>query len=242
MNKKIVAGFALALFAVAGVASAATVDNNFSYDGTTQVYGTPGADKEVTVRVNIDSGDALRAFRVDFVSDGINDVCVDVSDIKGSVEKDVDIDIELPLETGNYELRVAPMYTNHQNNGFPSGCGADGLVQGPWVDAGIGDDVHVVPNGNSNDDNNTGGTNWFENMTFDQFLKMIKDALGAQAPAPVVKPAYCAGLAAASANTYSLQSYLVINGFMTQEQVNTGPGIYGPRTTAAHLAIQKACI
>lgn len=37
-----------------------------------------------------------------------------------------------------------------------------------------------------------------------------------------------------------LQDYLVSKGFMTQPQVNTGYGTYGPQTTAAVLAFQKA--
>lgn len=36
-----------------------------------------------------------------------------------------------------------------------------------------------------------------------------------------------------------LQNYLVANGYMTQQQMNTGPGIYGPQTQAAVLAMQK---
>jgi hypothetical protein len=37
-----------------------------------------------------------------------------------------------------------------------------------------------------------------------------------------------------------LQDYLVAHGYMTQDQVNTGYGTYGPQTTAAVLAMQKA--
>lgn len=36
-----------------------------------------------------------------------------------------------------------------------------------------------------------------------------------------------------------LQKYLVANGYMTQEQMNTGPGIYGPQTTAAVNKLQQ---
>lgn len=36
-----------------------------------------------------------------------------------------------------------------------------------------------------------------------------------------------------------LQSYLVSNGYLTQAQVDTGSGIYGPQTTAAVTALQK---
>jgi hypothetical protein len=37
-----------------------------------------------------------------------------------------------------------------------------------------------------------------------------------------------------------LQKYLVSQGFMTQAEMNTGPGTYGPKTTAAVTAWQKA--
>lgn len=36
-----------------------------------------------------------------------------------------------------------------------------------------------------------------------------------------------------------LQDYLVANGYMTQDQVNTGYGIYGPQTTSAVKALQE---
>jgi len=36
-----------------------------------------------------------------------------------------------------------------------------------------------------------------------------------------------------------LQQYLVNQGYMTQAQMNTGPGIYGPQTTAAVKALQE---
>lgn len=37
-----------------------------------------------------------------------------------------------------------------------------------------------------------------------------------------------------------LQKYLVANGYMTQAQMNTGPGIYGPQTTAAVAKLQQS--
>ncbi len=37
----------------------------------------------------------------------------------------------------------------------------------------------------------------------------------------------------------TLQQWLVQNGFLTQDQMNTGPGIYGPKTTAAVAAWQQ---
>lgn len=43
-----------------------------------------------------------------------------------------------------------------------------------------------------------------------------------------------------TASVKQLQDYLVSQGYMTQAQVNTGYGIYGPKTTAAVLALQKA--
>ena len=39
-------------------------------------------------------------------------------------------------------------------------------------------------------------------------------------------------------NVKALQTYLVSQGYMTQDQVNTGYGIYGPQTTAAVQALQ----
>lgn len=37
----------------------------------------------------------------------------------------------------------------------------------------------------------------------------------------------------------TLQNYLMSQNLLTQEQINTGPGVYGPQTAAAILALQK---
>lgn len=42
-----------------------------------------------------------------------------------------------------------------------------------------------------------------------------------------------------STNITALQKYLVQNGFMSQSDMDTGPGIYGPKTTAAVQAMQQ---
>lgn len=42
-----------------------------------------------------------------------------------------------------------------------------------------------------------------------------------------------------TANVTKLQNWLVANGYMTQADMNTGPGIYGPKTTAAVAALQS---
>ena len=42
------------------------------------------------------------------------------------------------------------------------------------------------------------------------------------------------------AGVKQLQDYLVAGGYLTRDQVNTGYGIYGPQTTAAVAALQKA--
>lgn len=42
------------------------------------------------------------------------------------------------------------------------------------------------------------------------------------------------------ANVKKLQDYLVSKGYMTQSQINSGYGIYGPQTTAGVAAMQKA--
>ena len=44
---------------------------------------------------------------------------------------------------------------------------------------------------------------------------------------------------ATGVNVQALQDFLVANGFMTQAQVNTGYGTYGPQTEAAVLALQQ---
>src|SRR5215212_583643 len=49
-------------------------------------------------------------------------------------------------------------------------------------------------------------------------------------------------LAPGSSNTQgvlALQNWLVKNGFLTQAQMNTGPGVYGQATTAAVASLQQ---
>lgn len=58
--------------------------------------------------------------------------------------------------------------------------------------------------------------------------------------APKVQPPQVAlQPGATGADVKALQDYLVSLGFMTPEQVATGPGIYGPKTTAAVQAFQQ---
>ena len=67
------------------------------------------------------------------------------------------------------------------------------------------------------------------------------------AVASQIKPAAPSGypttnLEPGSTNTAAvrqLQSWLVANGYMTQADMNTGPGIYGPKTTAAVAKVQS---
>ena len=42
-------------------------------------------------------------------------------------------------------------------------------------------------------------------------------------------------------STFNLQTWLVANGYMSQSQMDTGPGIYGPRTTAANANALQSC-
>lgn len=48
------------------------------------------------------------------------------------------------------------------------------------------------------------------------------------------------GPGSTGSNVTALQSWLVQNGYLTQAQMDTGPGIYGPQTTAAVAAWQKS--
>lgn len=68
----------------------------------------------------------------------------------------------------------------------------------------------------------------------------------AAAPAPSASSSLLAGLPSVNlqqgdtgANVVALQKWLVAQGLMTQQQVNTGPGIYGPQTTAAVKKMQE---
>lgn len=95
----------------------------------------------------------------------------------------------------------------------------------------------------------------------DQFIQQFQSAFPTQpAPnqtaAPVAAPVTPAATPAAStvldhpstvlqpgstdtASVKALQDYLVAHGYMTSAQEATGPGTYGPQTTAAVLALQK---
>lgn len=105
-------------------------------------------------------------------------------------------------------------------------------------------------NGSGSGDNQGGSGNGSGSSVseFDQLMKQIMILIGlmtkpAPVPAPSTKPAHCATYAQASASgTFGLQTWLVQNGYMTQVAMNTGPGTYGPRTTAANNAASTVCL
>ncbi len=227
--KKIISVLAVAAFlATAGVASAANI-SSATFNGIDTVYGTPGSTKSATLRMEVSSGEAVRAIRVDFSNDAEPWKCVDVSDIKGEDIKDINVSVKFPLETGDDTVSFTPLYTNHQNNGFPFGCGSGDLNQGGSASA----DVNVVPSTNNDGD----------------------DLGNDPAPAPVV-PSKCAVLAEKMAGAVrgtgqyyfgspngKLQAFLLDQGFnipWLTDGSGTRYGFYGDQTASALQSFKTA--
>lgn len=246
--------FALALaFAFVGTASAANLTADAIFDGQTDLYGTPNASKTVKGHFQVDAGEVLHAIRTDFLGDNLPAVCHDVTNVQGAQETDRSVSVKLPPNTGDYGFELVPYVAANMNeaNAMQGSAACQGTTGTVYNNGNV---VHVIPSGNNSNDDEVGGE---EDSLFASLYAMIealkKQIADLTKPAPVpptpTKPAYCASLALyASTGKYSatteinaLQTLLVTNGFMSQSGHMTGPGIYGPRTTNAHILAKAPC-
>lgn len=224
-----------------GVASAATFSNVQFQNGDVNITGQGRQTVQATFRLNVNANEAVECIETDVIGDSLAPVFTLVGGDMGLqqslVPHDVQASVMLPPNTGTYTLEV---------KGHGIWGGANDGCAGPVVaSASFSNALHVVDNGGSSTGGSTGssGGMWGFN-SFAELVLALKSALGLGSTTPVptpTHPAYCAQLTAAAGDTYTIQTILVANGFMTQSQMNTGPGTYGPRTTAAHAAAKVAC-
>ncbi len=232
MNKVTkVAGITLALFAFAGVASAASITNIEFSNGDTTYQGKGGSTVNAEFRVVVPAGEVVEQFEIDVMGDSLAPRCEEVGGSKGLEEGThfVKRSIKLPPNTGEYDVNVRTA----GNYGGTRSIDCDDNTNGSDS---FSDAVRVASSGSSSNDDDDFGSD--KPSWLDAFLAAITALVK-----PVdTKPAYCATYAGASAGgTYALQMWLVQNGFMSQEAMNTGPGIYGPKTTSANLAAAAKC-
>ena len=239
---------AVGLFAFAGSASAASITNVEYSNGDVTIQGNGGQQVSGKVRIEVGPGEVVEKTQFDAISDSLAPVCVAVGGDKGLEEGTHFVNIpggvKFPPNTGTYDLDV----TTH---GIFGGLAADDCVGDQNGSQSFSGSIRTVGGSSSS----VGSVS-----SFDQLLAQVA-SLTAQVgcwsqgniwdgnmckpkPAPVVtKPAFCSTYAVAAAGgTLSLQMWLVQNSFMTQAQMNTGPGTYGPRTTAAVGAAMAACL
>lgn len=233
--KNIIASVAIGLsLLVAGSASAASITDARFSNNQTSIDATGGASVSGTFTLTVGPGEVVEWFRN--IPNGNPFTEQSVGGQLGyqeGVYTNVPFSVKVPPNTGTYNVDVQGAGIYGGNRAINGG---DNVVVGPTT---VGQ-VRVVASGGSN--NGSGNSE-----TDNELLKLIQDlraeiaALKAQLAGANTKPAWCASLAAAAGNTFALQSVLVGAGFMTQAQVNTGPGIYGPKTTLAHAQAQAAC-
>lgn len=175
----IVAVLALGFFAT--TASAATIPGfyNAIFDGYTDVYGEPNERVDVTVRVEAESGEVVHAVSTDFIGDGVGQVCHDISNFEGAQDRDVDLRVNLPKTTGDYDLLVEVFTadTMQEANALRGSVACAGDVD---TDAPFTDSVHVIPGGTSGStgDDNLAAPSWFQTWLEGPFAEIIAALLG----------------------------------------------------------------
>lgn len=250
----------VAFFASAGTALA-NVDIDFLV-----VDGAPNTtvEKGDTVRAQVTfdtDGEDVESFSWRLVGSDMPPVCVNTVDATnpdgGTFVRSFDIKLgNNPEGTWDTELK------SFGDNGGGSSNLCESMDEND--DATFDDRITIVDNiddnqDDDNDNNDSDGDNFGGNQgdnngssvsEFDKIMKAIQALVALitlqnstpTTPAPTGKPAHCATYAAASmSGTFGLQSWLVANNYMTQTAMNTGPGIFGPRTSASNNAAATVC-
>ena len=240
---------AIALFGAYGVASAATIPTIKFDNGQVTTQCTAGQNVNAVVRINIPVGEVVELVQADVLGDALApELPFSVGGANGLEEGQHDVNVSFPCPpntaTFTAEIRTAGIY-----GGLSAVVITDGVVTiKPFPGA-----IRVVGSNSSSvgsGDPIIASLQAMINDLMNQISCMSTDGTWngttkscTQAPAEPAKPAYCSTYAAASAGgTFALQTWLVKYGFMTQAAMNTGPGIYGPKTTAANQAAMVSCL
>lgn len=241
MSKNIsISGFAVAvvafltLFGMYGVASAASITNIKFDNGQTTTQCTAGQSVNAVVRLVVPVGEVAEIGQTDVIGDALSpSLPFNLGGQNGLEEgaHDVNVSFPCPPNTGTYTVEI-------RTAGIFGGQRAVVITDGVTTVASFGGALRVV--GTSSGSSSVGVSEIAAlQAQIAELLKLIEKLQNPPAP---TKPAYCTSYATAAAGgTFSLQMWLVQNNFMTQAAMNTGPGIYGPKTTAANQAAMLAC-
>jgi hypothetical protein len=217
---------AVLVLGFAGPALAADF-TNAEFSGNVNVEGKAGTSKQVTLRVIVEDGEVVEYIETDVLGDGLAPVCHNISDLDEGTHN-VNVSIKLPPNVDYYDLQASSfgIFGNFTSNG----CDDDNQNGSEtWNDV-----IRVTSsNGSSSDD--------ADEESELSALKSLIASLQAQIAALLAKPVVECPPSTASVGVSGLQAWLVAKGYMTAAQVATGPGIYGPKTTAANLAATAAC-
>ena len=223
------------------VASAATF-TNAEFSGNTEVYGNPGQNKDVTLRVIVPTGEEVEFIETDIISDGLGPVCNKVGGNNGLQEgtHNVKLSLKLPPLPDFYDLEV-------------DGVGIFGAIRA--VDCEDGAAVHSTDSfadvirviANSSSSNDELGSE--EQSLIASLQAMIKDLMAQikalQNPPAPVKPAFCANIVIYNgSNAWTAQASLLANGFAAPFNaigVYQPTGFWGTASTAAASQAANAC-
>jgi len=226
-------------------AFAATATNIKFQNGDTAIQGTGGTVVNAKVHLVVPINETVEKLELDVLGDNLASVTIDVGGDKGLEEGTYDQDVQftLPPNTGNYTVTV-------------KGCGLYGplrtvdcssnvvLPATPFAGA-----LKVVASNTTSSSNSSSTGGLFTGMSLTDMLSWLTThgevvaafrAILNPTPTPTPAPAKPA-CPPSGVSTLTLQGWLVDHRYMTEAQVNTGPGIYGPKTIAAQQVAMLAC-
>lgn len=238
----------LSLFAVAGMASAASIPSYYDalFDGQTEAWGNPNEVIDLEALVSVDSGEVLHAVSTDVIGDGIPRECQDISNVQGEQERNVSFDHKLPPNTGDYgfEIRGYTADNMSEANAHKGNTACVGDYDSLYSESDV---IHVIPDGGS-----SGPDEDLSGDSMPSWLVALFAALGIDInnPAPA-KPAWCSSLesyamlyvGSTGPQVSALQGILMANGFnipaLTQ---GAAYGYYGSQTFSAHSSAKAQCM
>lgn len=215
-------------------AFAATISDPLLSNGDTTIDAMGNATVTGTFTLQVGSGETCEVLRTQAAPQAFTD-----SSVGGTLGKEFGTYTNMP-----FSVKVSPntgtYYPTAQCAGIFGGNravdGADNVI----VTANLGT-IRVVAGGvlGSGNPAPVQVDQWAQiQLTLNGILAALTK-LSTTPPAPA-KPAYCAGVLSWT-STVELQNTLVSAGFMSQTDMNTGPGTYGPKTDKAHKSAKAVC-
>lgn len=232
MNKIILSVLAAATLLVPSASFAASISNPLFSNGQTAIDATGGSTVSGTFTLTVGNNEVIEWLRTQsdpsqpFVDTSVGGTL----GYQEQVYTGIPFSVKVPPNTGTY-------YPTVQGAGIFMGNrainGADNVVLGS---TGLGT-VRVVANGS------TGGL--YNGMDINALIEALKAAGftvtapgstgGATTPAKDCPPTY------PGHSVISVQGWLVDHGYLTEAQVSTGPGIFGPKTSSAYTLAVAQC-